>query len=65
LRTARRVVMMSCARDVPARMKTAASRLEAKGVAARYLEMPGCTHGNIADGERSFGDAFGWLDETL
>jgi hypothetical protein len=23
--------------------------------------MPGCTHGNIADGERVFGEAFDWL----
>jgi hypothetical protein len=25
--------------------------------------MPGCTHGNIAEGERIFGAAFDWLDQ--
>jgi hypothetical protein len=23
--------------------------------------MPGCTHGNISDGERVFGEVFDWL----
>ncbi len=59
---ARAVVTMSCSRDVPARMKDAAKRLLARGVPASYLEMPGCTHGNIADGDRVFLEAFDWLD---
>jgi pimeloyl-ACP methyl ester carboxylesterase len=61
LSRARGVVTMSCSLDVPARMRTAARRLEAAGVAARYLEMPGCAHGHIADGERVFDTAFDWL----
>ncbi len=61
LAKARGVVTMSCTRDVPWRMKDAARRLMAKGVPATYLEMPGCTHGNIADGDRVFDEAFDWL----
>lgn len=59
---ARGVVSMSCSLDVPARMKTAAARLNAKHVPSIYLEMPKCSHGNIADGERVFGEAFDFLD---
>jgi pimeloyl-ACP methyl ester carboxylesterase len=58
---ARAVVTMSCAFDVPGRMKHAASVIAASGVPATYLEMPGCTHGNIGDGERVFEAAFRWL----
>jgi pimeloyl-ACP methyl ester carboxylesterase len=61
LARARGVVMMSCTRDVPARMKNASRRLLAIGVPATYLEMPGCTHGNIADGDRVFDTAFTFL----
>jgi len=60
---ARGVVTMSCSRDVPGRMRDAARRINAAGVPATYLEMPGCTHGNIADGERVFETAFEWLTE--
>jgi pimeloyl-ACP methyl ester carboxylesterase len=59
---ARAVATMSCSRDVPARMKDAAKRLLARGIPASYFEMPGCTHGNIADGDRVFLEAFDWLD---
>ncbi len=62
LRHAHAVVAMSCSYDVPARMKTATRALEKLAVPATYLEMPKCTHGNIADGERIFGEAFDWLD---
>jgi pimeloyl-ACP methyl ester carboxylesterase len=58
---ARAAVTMSCALDVPGRMKHAASAISAAGVPATYLEMPGCTHGLIADGERVFDAAFRWL----
>jgi pimeloyl-ACP methyl ester carboxylesterase len=58
---ARGVVTMSCSRDVPGRMRDAARRIVAAGVPATYLEMPGCTHGNVADGERVFETAFDWL----
>jgi pimeloyl-ACP methyl ester carboxylesterase len=61
LRTARSLVTMSCSRDVPARMRAAATRTSSIGVPSKYLEMPGCTHGNIADGERVFDDAFDFL----
>jgi pimeloyl-ACP methyl ester carboxylesterase len=57
------VVTMSCSRDVPGRMRDAARRIAATGVPATYLEMPGCTHGNIADGERVFETAFDWLTD--
>jgi pimeloyl-ACP methyl ester carboxylesterase len=57
------VVSMSCSLDVPGRMKSGAKLLGARGVRATYMEMPKCTHGNITDGERIFGDAFSWLDD--
>jgi pimeloyl-ACP methyl ester carboxylesterase len=60
---ARGVVTMSCSRDVPGRMRDAARRIAAAGVPATYLEMPGCTHGNMADGERVLQTAFDWLTE--
>ncbi len=62
LRKARGVVSMSCRLDVPYRMKAATTRLLAKGIPSIYLEMPGCTHGDVADGERIFGEAFAWLE---
>jgi len=61
-KSARGVVTMSCALDVPWRMKDATKRLEAASVPSVYLEMPGCMHGNIADGERIFDEAFTFLD---
>jgi pimeloyl-ACP methyl ester carboxylesterase len=64
LAEARGVVTMSCSRDVPGRMKDAARRLTAKGVPASYVEMPGCTHGNITEGDRVFDTAFDWLAEN-
>lgn len=62
LRDARAVALMSCSWDVPYRMKAAATALDKVHVPATYLEMPKCTHGNIADGERVFTAAFDWLD---
>lgn len=56
------VVTMSCSRDVTWRMKDAAHRIQQAGVPAEYLEMPGCTHGNVTDGDRLFGEAFDFLD---
>jgi hypothetical protein len=41
----------------------ASKRLAAAGIASMYLEMPGCTHGNIVEGDRIFSEAFSWLDE--
>ncbi len=64
LGAARGVVTMSCSLDVPARMRGAAKRLTARGIPATYLEMPGCYHGMIADGERVFAAAFDWLDDN-
>lgn len=57
----RGVVMMSCARDVPARMRDASKRLARTGVPSTYVEMPGCTHGNLAEGDRVFDEAFDFL----
>lgn len=56
------VVTMSCARDVPARMKGAAERLRAAGVPATYIEMPGCTHGMLGEAEARLGEALRWLE---
>jgi pimeloyl-ACP methyl ester carboxylesterase len=64
LRGALAVATLSCSLDVPQRMKGAALLLERAGIAARYLEMPGCTHGNLADGDRVFADLFGWLAQA-
>jgi pimeloyl-ACP methyl ester carboxylesterase len=61
---ARGVVTMSCSRDVVSRMKDGAARIRRAGVPATYLEMPGCTHGDVADAERVFGEAFDWLDDN-
>jgi hypothetical protein len=63
LMKAKAVVSMSCSRDVPGRMKDGAKKLGAKGVRSIYMEMPKCTHGNITEGERIFGEAFAWLDD--
>lgn len=61
LARARALATMSCDRDVPARMKQAAQAATRAGVPATYFEMPGCTHGNVTEGERIFDAAFGWL----
>jgi pimeloyl-ACP methyl ester carboxylesterase len=62
LAKAKGVVTMCCSQDVTWRMKGAARRLSAGGVPALYIEMPGCAHGGITEGERVFGEAFDWLD---
>lgn len=56
------VVTMSCSRDVPWRMKSASKRILALGVPSLYVEMPGCTHGNLAHAEEKFSEVFSWLD---
>lgn len=63
LRSARAAVTCACSLDVTVRMRTAAHRLTASGVPSTYVEMPGCTHGNVANGEETFGEAFAWLDD--
>ena len=62
LQGTRAVVTMSCSQDIPGRMEGASKRFSAAGIASMYLEMPGCTHGNIAEGDRIFNEAFSWLD---
>ena len=62
LTKARGVVSMSCRMDVPYLMKAATKQLLARNVPSIYLEMPGCTHGGVTEGERVFGEAFDWLD---
>jgi pimeloyl-ACP methyl ester carboxylesterase len=57
----RAVVTMSCSLDVPYRMKPAAKAIEAIGVPSTYVQMPGCSHGNIAAGDESFDTVFDWL----
>lgn len=62
LRGARSVATMSCSLDVPGRMKGAARMLENAGLRSCYFEMPGCTHGNLAEGDAVFGEVFRWLE---
>lgn len=57
----RAVVTGACSLDVTGRMKTARDRLSARGVPSTYVEMPGCTHGNVANGEVTFEAAFSFL----
>jgi pimeloyl-ACP methyl ester carboxylesterase len=64
VKTARAVATMSCALDVPPRMKAGARRVAELGIPARYFEMPRCTHGLIEDGDRVFGDTFAWLEAS-
>jgi pimeloyl-ACP methyl ester carboxylesterase len=64
LTRAQAVATMSCSLDVPARMKTGAKRLAARGQRAAYFEMPGCTHGQLAEGDRVFSEVFAWLEGT-
>lgn len=61
LAEARAIVTMSCSRDVPARMKEATNRFVRAGIPSTYLEMPGCSHGNITEGDKTFDAAFTWL----
>lgn len=61
VRAAAAVATMSCSLDVPQRMRGAVPRLAAAGVAARYFEMPGCTHGNLAEGDRVFDEMLRWM----
>jgi pimeloyl-ACP methyl ester carboxylesterase len=61
LARARSVVTMSCDRDVPSRMKLAAAGATKAGTPATYFEMPGCSHGNVTDGERIFDATFDFL----
>jgi pimeloyl-ACP methyl ester carboxylesterase len=58
---ARAIVTMSCARDVPWKMKEATARFVRAGVPSTYLEMPDCTHGHIREGDATFDAAFTWL----
>lgn len=58
---ARAVVTMSCSRDIPWKMKEATSRFTKAGIPSTYLEMPGCTHGGMNEGEATFDAAFDWL----
>ncbi len=62
LEKATTVATMSCSLDVPHRMKSAVTMLTKAGVRAAYFEMPGCTHGNLADGDAVFGKVFEWVD---
>lgn len=57
-------VTMSCALDVRARMKKAAQGVAARGVPATYVEMPGCAHGAVGDGEAKFAEVFAFLRQA-
>lgn len=61
LKGARAVATMSCSLDVPGRMKGAVRMLSGAGIESAYFEMPGCTHGNLAEGDRVFSDVFAWI----
>lgn len=60
---AKAVATMSCSKDVPWLMKGALGGFEYRKIPAAYFEMPDCTHGQVADAERVFGEAFTWLEE--
>ncbi len=62
LKGARKVATMSCSLDVPGRMKAAVRMLEGAGVGSKYFEMPGCTHGNLAEGDAVFSEVFDWIE---
>ena len=62
-RQTRGLVTMSCSLDVVSRMREAARKTSLAGTPATFFEMPGCTHGAVADAERIFGEALSWLDE--
>jgi pimeloyl-ACP methyl ester carboxylesterase len=64
LAEARGIVTMSCARDVPAKMKEATKRFVRAGIPSTYLEMPDCRHGNITEGDKTFDAAFSFLRES-
>lgn len=57
-------VAMSCTLDVRARMKKAAQEVAASGVPATYVEMPGCAHGAVGDGEAKFAEVFAFLRQA-
>ncbi|MCL2777356.1 MAG: alpha/beta hydrolase [Polyangiaceae bacterium] len=61
-RQARGLVTMSCSLDVVSRMREAARKTSLAGTPATFFEMPGCTHGNVADAEHIFDEALSWLD---
>ncbi|MDI1435375.1 alpha/beta hydrolase [Polyangium sorediatum] len=61
LKGARVVATMSCSFDVPGRMKRAARMFEGAGLRSSYFEMPGCTHGNLAEGDRVFSEVLTWI----
>ncbi|MDB5215502.1 MAG: hypothetical protein JWO86_3429 [Myxococcaceae bacterium] len=61
---ARGIVTMSCARDVPWKMKEATKRFVRAGIPSTYVEMPDCTHGNITEGDKTFDAAFTFLRES-
>ncbi|MFO0613568.1 MAG: alpha/beta hydrolase [Polyangiaceae bacterium] len=63
LSKARAVATMSCSKDVPWRMKGALTSLRYRKIPAEYFEMPDCTHGQVTEGDRVFGEAFTWLEE--
>jgi hypothetical protein len=45
-------------------MRTAAKNISLLGVPSTYIEMAGCTHGNLADAEATFAKTFAWLDDN-
>jgi pimeloyl-ACP methyl ester carboxylesterase len=57
----RAVVTGACSLDVTARMRQGSTRLAAKHVPSTYVEMPGCAHGQVADAEAVFDQAFAFL----
>jgi len=56
------VVTMSCALDVPTRMRDASKRIKKVGVPSTYVEMPKCHHGGVGDPERVFDEAFSFFE---
>ncbi|MDI3288712.1 alpha/beta hydrolase [Polyangium sp. 15x6] len=64
LKGARAVATMACSLDAPRRMKGAVRMLEGAGIRSSYFEMPGCTHGNLAEGDRVFSEVLTWITSS-
>ncbi|EYF04984.1 alpha/beta hydrolase [Chondromyces apiculatus] len=63
LRKVRGAVMVSGEHDAKYRMKDGARGLGAAKVPATYLEMPGASHGQMTEAEKTMREALTWLDE--
>jgi len=61
LKDVRGAVMMAGDRDRQEHMKAGMRALQAIGVPATFISIPGAAHGGMGDGERVMGEALDWL----